>query len=140
MSPTEKPRHVRIAELANSYPMESPTRLLLLEAAQFQKRNDEAGYEFRIVNIVSQRTGQGMLDVSWGGYQAQLETVKAREIAWMLLEGAAVAESEAAVLRFMKQRVGLDDMRAAQMLHDFRDYRKTGLDGSSLVDHDKKVD
>lgn len=130
---TMQSRVTRLYELAQAFRADSPDRLLLLEAAQMIKRNDDAGYEFQIVAIVSQSTGRALCDVSWGGYQAQLDTTKAREIAWMLLEGAAVAESEAAVLRFMKQRVGLDDVHASQMLADYRGYRNAGLDGTSLA-------
>lgn len=134
-TPTKPPRYARLHELADTFGVDAPERLLLLEAAQFMKRNDEGGYEFMLEAIVSQRTGAGMLAVSWGGYQAQLETVKAREIAWMLLEGASVAEAEAAVMRFMCERVKLDPVRAAQALQDFRNFRKTGLDGT-LVGED----
>ena len=97
--------------------------LLLLKIGQILKRIEDAGGEFSVVNIVSQVTGEGKLDVTWGDVPKQLDPVKAREIAWLLLEGAAIAESEAAVMRFMKDRVGLDATKSAQMLQDFRRYR-----------------
>jgi hypothetical protein len=98
--------------------------LLLLKCVQILKRIDEAGGHFQIANIVSQRTGEGKLDVTWGDVPMQLDPVKAREIAWMLLEGASIAESEAAVVRFLKDRVGIDAERAAMVLQDFRRYRE----------------
>jgi hypothetical protein len=98
--------------------------VLLLKIVQILKRIADAGGEFSIVNIVSQATGEGKLDVTWGDVPKQLDPVKAREIAWMLLEGASIAETEAAVVRFMTERVGLDANKAAMMLQDFRRYRE----------------
>ncbi len=105
---------------------------LLLAVAQICTRL-ESGADFSIANVVSHRDGQGKLDVTWLGMMTQIEPVKAREIAWLLLEGAAIAESESSLIRFLQDRIGLKPEGAAQILQDFRRHREhdpTGLIGA----------
>jgi hypothetical protein len=106
----------------------------LLKAVQIVKRMETgADGGFHVVNLVSHATGEGKLDVTWLGQLAQLDAVKAREIAWILLEAAAVAEAEASFMRFIRDKVGVPIEKAAMMLHDFREYRTA--DPQSLVEH-----
>ena len=74
--------------------------------------------------IVSRDTGQAKLNVRIHDQYLQLSPTKAREIAWMLLEGAAIGEADAMLTRFVKERIGLDDGRAAALLADCRAYRQ----------------
>src|SRR5262245_22513396 len=106
---------------------------LLMQLEQITTRLESAGEEFLVTSLVSHRTGHGMLDVVWRGQLVQIETVKAREIGWMLLEGAAVAETESSLVRFLKDKVGLSAEKAAMMLHDFRAHREKNP--ASLVGH-----
>ncbi len=110
-------------------------QLLLQELHQIVVRLESAGDRFEVTSVISHRTSRALLDVVWLGQLAQLEPVKAREVAWMLLEAAAVAEAEAHLFRFMTQAVLLEPDRAAAMLADFRRYRDE--DQSSLVGHDR---
>jgi len=55
---------------------------------------------------------------------AQLTPGKAREIALLLLESAAAAESDAALMAFARDFVGLDEMRSGQMLAQLREQRE----------------
>jgi hypothetical protein len=106
----------------------------IARAVQICKRiEDGADKGFHVANVVSHRTGEGKLDVTWLGEVAQLEAVKAREIAWMILEAAAVAEAEASLVRFLHEKVEMSLESAGSMLNDFREYRKANP--QSLVDH-----
>jgi hypothetical protein len=122
--------HERLMVMARRFPDQSIEREDVLKAAQQLKRIHDAGHEFSATAVVSQATGAGLADIVWGGYLAQLEPVKAREIAWILLEVAAVAESEAGLMRFLRDRVGVSPEKASIMLNDFRHYRD---EASSLV-------
>jgi hypothetical protein len=106
----------------------------IARAVQICKRvEDGADQGFHVANVVSHRTGEAKLDVTWLGVVTQLEAVKAREIAWMLLEATAVAEAEASLVRFLHEKVEMPIEAAAGMLNEFRGYRKA--DPQSLVDH-----
>jgi hypothetical protein len=111
---------------------------LLIMVEAMIRPMDMAETDLSLTTIVSQATGQGRLNLVIDKTRViQLEPVKAREIAWMLLEASAVAEAEAAVLRFMRQKVGIDADRAAYMLQDFRRYRDEDP-GTLLVDDKEK--
>lgn len=124
--------HERLFALAKKFPDRSSYQLLLMKAAQALKRIDDAGDDFKISNVVSFSTGQARLDVVWGGYIAQIEIVKAREMAWMLLEAASIGEGEAGVMRFLMDRFQISHDQAVMVLGDFRHYREQNP-SSSLV-------
>jgi hypothetical protein len=113
----------RIAAIRNTM-SNTDDRQVLMEVEQILRRLESSGGEFEVTNIVSHRTGKGMLDVAWMGQLAQMTPEKARETAWILLEAAAVAEAEAMLMRFLRERVGLSPEKAAGMLSDFRRYRQ----------------
>lgn len=117
------PTHERLYALAETYHPGSPDHLAVTRAAQTMKRIHEAPREFRASALVSQATGEGRLDIVWGGFVGQVEPVKAREIAWVLLEAASTAESEAAFMRFVRDRLGVSYENATRMLQDFRGHR-----------------
>jgi hypothetical protein len=125
---TTKSKAEQFHELALQFPARSREQTLILEAAQLFKRQDDAGYEFHIANLVSMQTGEGKLDVTWGGYTGQITPTKARECGGMLFEAAAAAESEAMFMRFMQDRVGVTLEKALVMLQDFRLYRREGAE------------
>lgn len=56
--------------------------------------------------------------------QTQMSPAKAREIAGMLLQAAEAAEGDAFMMNFAKERIGLDESKAAQILLDFRKWRE----------------
>lgn len=123
-------RHERIRVLLqrltadSRFKLTADEELLLREAEQQTRRLDEAGNDFKVQTLVSHKTGEGKLDVVWMSSLAQVAPVNAREIAWILLEAAAVAEAEAMLMRFLKDKVGLAPEKAAVMLNDFRGYRE----------------
>lgn len=105
-------------------------QLLMFQVEQILARLDLAPNEFSVTTIVSSSTSKGMLDVTFGGQVAQLEPVKAREIAWSLMEAAAVAETEEYAMRFLREELGWGE-KAARLLLQFRKYRSASQ--SSLV-------
>ena len=111
---------------------------LLLTIEAMIRPMDQATGDISLTTLVSQQTGKGLLNLVLDGTKViQLEPVKAREIAWMLLEAASVAEAEASLLRFIRQKVGIDVERAAYMLQDFRRYREEDP-GTLLVEEKEK--
>lgn len=98
---------------------------LLMKAEQiFTRLEGDTTGELTIHNIVSQATGEGRLDVRWGETLTQVSIEKAREIGWMFFEAAAVAQSEADMLRFMVERLGMPRERLGAVLYDLRQFRK----------------
>lgn len=97
---------------------------LLAELAQMASRLETASSDFTIANVVSQKTGEGRLDISWLGTLTQIDVTKAREIGWMFLEAASVAESEAGLMRFLQEEIGITVDKAATLLGAFRRYRE----------------
>lgn len=110
---------------------------LLMQMRQIADRLERGGDEISLVTLVN-TANVGLVDVTWGDLVFQLDAVKAREVAWMLLEAAAIAEAEAMVMRFMEEAIGADAHVGASMLMHFRRYREAGKSSSLLVkDADK---
>lgn len=109
---------------------------LLEQVAQMVERLDAAPHEFAVVSVCSR--GVPKLDVTWHGYLAQVDPVKGREIGWMLLEAASIAEAEAMVIRFALERIGVTEGQAGSLLRDMREYRKAYENQGSLVGRDPK--
>jgi hypothetical protein len=102
-----------------------------MSACQIAIRQEENPQEFSIANIINQQ-GAAKLDVTWAGQVMQLDPTKAREIAWMLLEGASIGEAEAMMMRFLQGEMGVKPHQAAAVLMAFRRYREADPH-SSLV-------
>jgi hypothetical protein len=107
-------------------------KIALQIAAQMLRLQGGSDGEFKVANIISHRTGHGMVDVQWLGQQTQLEIVKAREIAWMLLEVAAGAETEAQLVQFLQEQ-GMPQPAAIGMLQAFRAHKEAHRDQDSLL-------
>jgi hypothetical protein len=104
-------------------------RSLLRQLHQMTTRLESANGDFQVVAIVSASTGEAKVDVVWLEQLAQVAPVKAREIAWMLLEAASVAEADAGLMRFMRSEesgVGLSPEAASRMLAELREFRVRG--------------
>lgn len=112
---------------------------LLDELAQMVARLEAAPHEFAVTSVVSRSTGEGKLDVAWHGMLAQIDPVKAREIAWMLLEAASIAEAEAMLVRFARDKIGISEGQGTALLNDLRAFRAALDNQGSLVGHDPKA-
>jgi hypothetical protein len=87
------------------------------------KRDPRTG-EISTEGIVSAQTGKPFVQFACDISPTQLTPGKAREVALMLLEAADAAESDAVLMAFARESIGLDDVRAAQLLDQFRKSRE----------------
>ncbi len=79
-----------------------------------------------IETLYSLEKGKGFVGILWGDNVAQLTPNEAREHALKIIEAASVAEQDDITMKWLQQRVGVDDMDAARMLQDLRAIR-TGI-------------
>jgi len=76
-------------------------------------------------SIVSQQTGDGLVQLTWGDKKAQLTCEEARQHALVILECADAAESDACLVRFLG-KIGMEREDAVKILVDFRVFRHEG--------------
>lgn len=98
-------------------------KLLLQQIESLVRTLDAAGGEPRVTTVINAQ-GHARLNFAFGTHLAQLTPERAREIAWMLIDAAAVAEAEAGFVRFMTERVRFDQTQIGEMLQDVRHYRQ----------------
>lgn len=77
-----------------------------------------------IATILSNRTKQGMIELYINNEKAQMDIAKAKEVCNMLHEAIEAAISDTIIYKFMKEKVGLPDEKAASALLDFRELRQ----------------
>lgn len=75
-------------------------------------------------SILSQRTREGMVELTVNGERAQLDLPKAREVVGMLQGAIEAAATDQMIWKFFIEKVGVDENRAAQILLDFRELRQ----------------
>jgi len=101
--------------------LEEEDVVLLTEAVQTALRL-ESGEGFSARSVVSMRDGSPKLDCAWMGMLAQITPDQARSMALGLLEEAAAAESDAAMVKFFRG-TGLTDERIGQVIFTVREIR-----------------
>lgn len=74
--------------------------------------------------ILSNRTKQGMVELTLNGEKTQMDLDKAREVVGMLHAAIEAAVSDTLIYKFFTEKVGIDGDRAARMLLDFRELRQ----------------
>lgn len=77
-----------------------------------------------IASILSQRTKQGMVELTLNGEKTQMDLPKAREVVGMLSGAIEAAVSDELVFKFLTQKIGLSEASAAAALLDFRELRQ----------------
>jgi hypothetical protein len=87
------------------------------------KRDPRQG-EISTQGIVSSQNGKPYVQFALDISPTQFTPGKAREVALMLLEAADAAESDAVLMAFARDQIGLDDAGAAQLLNQFRKSRE----------------
>lgn len=87
------------------------------------KRDPRQG-EISTEGIVSAQTGKPYVQFACDISPTQLTPGKAREVALMLLEAADAAESDAVLMAFARESIGLDAQGAARLLAQFRAERE----------------
>jgi len=73
--------------------------------------------------IVSHRTGRGIVEINWNNEGGQFDPEDARRFAHELLRQADIAETDAFLYQFFKEKIGIDDGRLGQFITDFRNHR-----------------
>lgn len=78
-------------------------------------------------SLVSRTTGEGVVEFTWGDKQAQLTCEEARKHALGVLECAEAAETDAFIVEFFHQELGMERDKAIGILVSFRGYREKRL-------------
>lgn len=74
--------------------------------------------------MVSARTGEPMVMLTWGEQAGQVTPEEARQHAMIVLEAAASAEMDSFLFSFLVHRVQTDPGRAGELLMEFRAWRQ----------------
>lgn len=77
-----------------------------------------------IGTILSNRTKEGMVELVVDGHKVQMDIEKAREVRSMLDGAIEAAVSDALIFKFLHEKVGLSEDKAARALLDFRELRQ----------------
>jgi hypothetical protein len=77
-----------------------------------------------VSSMVSAQTKEPLVVLRWFTHYAQLGERAARELAFNILSAVEAAKSDAFIIAFAAERIGLPDERAALLLDDFRAFRE----------------
>lgn len=92
--------------------------------------------ELVVTSLLSARTKEPVVGLSFGGEGAQFSPAKAREIARMLMEAAESADTDAFVWQWATEQLHSTEDVAQQVVRDFRQYRETQLSRGIAVEED----
>jgi hypothetical protein len=84
----------------------------------------KGGKTIWFTSLVSSRTGEGVVELTWGEMRAQLSVQQAREHALGVLEVAEAAEADAFMVEFFEKDLGMPREKALAVLVAFRGYRE----------------
>jgi hypothetical protein len=87
-------------------------------------RDDRRG-DFSVSSIYGYKSQKPYVNVEVSISPMQLSPAKAREIALMLLESADASESDAALIGFARDALGMSETDQAKLINQFRQYRET---------------
>ncbi len=76
-----------------------------------------------IESIVSGADGRPYVTLEWGTQSGQLTPNEARMHAMSLMEATDAAESDALIVKFLREKVGASDSAVVGVLSEFREYR-----------------
>jgi hypothetical protein len=101
--------------------------------AQFEKPpvcpscSADAGEDFIAIHSgVGGPRRNGFVHLAWASLRAQFTPAQARAHALRVLEAAEAAESDAAVLKLLEVKIGLDTPRSLGIIADLRNFRDAG--------------
>lgn len=87
--------------------------------------------KFEVASILSNRTKQGMVELTINDHAMQMDLPKAREIVGMLQGAIEAAVTDGLLFAFLtSEKIGLPEPAAAAALIDFRELRQ-GTRGTS---------
>jgi hypothetical protein len=81
-------------------------------------------HDLTVTTILSQRTRQGMVELTLNGEHTQMDLDKAREVLRMLSGAIEAAVSDTLLFAFLTERIGLSVEQAGAALGDFRELRQ----------------
>lgn len=87
-------------------------------------RDDRRG-DFRVSSIYGYKSQKPYVNVETSMSPMQCSPAKAREMALMLLEAADASESDAVVIGFARDALGMSETDQAKLVNQFRQYRET---------------
>jgi hypothetical protein len=99
------------------------TALASLVNEVLYQRSRSRGGTLEITSLVSMRTGDGIVQFELGDTRIQLTIAEARAHALVIIEAAMAAETDALLVRFLHEKVGLAPELATAALGDFRQMR-----------------
>ena len=87
--------------------------------------DDEADVPVSVVSGYGARTKRGFVSLTLGDHKPiQLSSAEARRVAGLLLDMAGAADGDAFLVAFMRDTVGITEYQAAQIMVEFRAWRK----------------
>ena len=121
--PNPKPHHLDSWEALPESIREVDRRIGQAVMDAIVKRGKGHG-QVHVGSLVSTANGKPYVELSLDVSPAQLTPGKAREVALLLLECSDAAESDSVLMAFARDSIGLDEVRSAQLLGQFRRYRE----------------
>lgn len=89
-----------------------------------KSRGGTPGTDITVGTVLSNRTEEGLVELSMNGQLAQMDLPKAREVIGMLQGAVEAAISDALMFKFLTERIGLAPEKAGAALLDFREMRQ----------------
>lgn len=78
-----------------------------------------------ISSVVSNRDYRPFVQLKWGDQRCQMTPEEARQHAYSILDAANASETDAILVLFLRDKVGLKDgVNIAAILNDFREMRE----------------
>jgi hypothetical protein len=102
--------------------LEEAERVLRLEA-QARQKLDGPGV-IMVSSLISHRNQKPRIDIQVGEIHTQMPVDAAMQFAIHVIRCCSGSFADGFIFHFMKERVGLDDARGAQIIEDFRAYRQ----------------
>jgi len=94
------------------------------ELRRLMQPTDDGLCHLEVATILSQRTKQGMVELTLNREKTQMDLDKAREVRGMLDGAIEAAVSDTLIFAFLTTKVGITEEAAARALLDFRELRQ----------------
>lgn len=84
-----------------------------------------------VSSLYGRETRQPIVQLTHGEWMMQVTPEEARRIARMLMESAEAAEQDGFLVEFMMKKVGVEEVKAVLVLHEYRQWRdaRPGAEG-----------
>jgi hypothetical protein len=102
--------------------------LLDLRDVQLRSKGGAPTTEITVATLYGAKTQTGLVELSMNGEITQMDLDKAREVVGMLQGAIEASISDALMVQFLREKVGLDVEQAGRALLDFREMRQGSKD------------